>query len=158
MATNTLLQYLESGEGVATSNRRQVETFIAAGAIVKEDAVSLDMSQAVDGDIALKVVKSNSGAAAAKAFVGVALNAGEAGSLINVVVQGVVNCNVHTSTVAGSILQISTSVGRLEPRTVAVDEGASATFNLYPICGIATENEPGPLVNQATIIVYKQGI
>ena len=149
MATNTLLQYLESGEGVATSNRRQVETFIAAGAIVKEDAVSLDMSQAVDGDIALKVVKSNSGAAAAKAFVGVALN---------VVVQGVVNCNVHTSTVAGSILQISTSVGRLEPRTVAVDEGASATFNLYPICGIATENEPGPLVNQATIIVYKQGI
>ena len=56
MATSTLLQYLEGtdGEGNAfktlnISNRRQIETFIAAGNISQYDAVSFDFSQSTDG-------------------------------------------------------------------------------------------------------------
>ena len=42
---------------------------------------------------------------------------------------------------------------RDRPRTVAVNEGGAATFNLYPIVAIATEADTS---NVATVIVYKQ--
>ena len=51
MATSTLVQFLgdgvttPSGIGADSSNRRQVETFIAGGAIASGDWVSLDVSK-----------------------------------------------------------------------------------------------------------------
>ena len=45
MATSTLLQRLDSGDGAATSNRSQVETFISGGAIAAGDWVVFDTSQ-----------------------------------------------------------------------------------------------------------------
>ena len=45
MATSTLVQFIAAGEGADTSNRRQVETFIAGGTIVAGDVVALDTTQ-----------------------------------------------------------------------------------------------------------------
>ena len=45
MATNTIIQYLETGVGIEAMNRRQVETFIASEDIVAGDALSLDLAQ-----------------------------------------------------------------------------------------------------------------
>ena len=45
MATSTLIQFLEAGEAGDTSNRRQVETFIAGGAIAAGDWVQLDTGE-----------------------------------------------------------------------------------------------------------------
>ena len=61
--------------------------------------------------------------------------------------------NVDGATAAGSILQIGSTAGRLAVRTVAVDEGGAATFDLYPIAGISTEADAA---NVATIVVFKQ--
>lgn len=161
MATNTLIQYLEATDSsgtaysTATSNRRQVETFIAAEGIVARDAVSLDLSQAADGTKALKIVKAIVGTTTARCFVGVALNSASAGGTVDVVVQGICEANVDGATAAGSILQIGATGGRLGVRTVAVDEGGAATFSLYPVAGISAEADTG---NVATICVFKQGI
>ena len=75
MATSTLLQKLDGGSdfGPTTSARRQVEVFIAAETVADKDAVSLDLSQAQDGDKALKIVKADTGTATDKAFVGIVL-------------------------------------------------------------------------------------
>jgi len=164
MATNTLLQYLEgTGEdafgnsvslGSKLSNRRQIETFIADEAIVSGDAVSFDMSETADGDKVLKVVKADSGTATDTCCIGIAITAaGAAGDKIDVCLAGPCEANVAATTVAGSLLQISATAGRLDPRTVAVNEGGAATFNLFPIVAIATEADTG---NVATVIVYKQ--
>ena len=161
MATNTLIQYLEAVDSsgtaysTATSNRRQVETFIAAEGIVAKDAVSLDLSQAADGTKALKIVKAIIGTTTARCFIGVALNSASTGKNVDVVVQGICEANVDGATAAGSILQIGATGGRLGVRTVAVDEGGAATFNLYPVAGISAEADTG---NIATICVFKQGI
>ena len=74
MATNTLLQSLNDSTNQATagsSNRRQVETFIASAAIDQGDAVSLDASKTDDSDKALYVLKVDTDAATSKCFVAV---------------------------------------------------------------------------------------
>ena len=56
MATNTLLQYLQSTDGDGNaftslfSNRRQVERFIASGAIAAGDMVCLDITKTSLGE------------------------------------------------------------------------------------------------------------
>ena len=79
MATSTLLQCLNEGSdfGVTASNRRQVEVYIAAETVAEKDAVSLDLSQSVDGDKALKIVKADTGTQEDRAFVGVVLKSAE---------------------------------------------------------------------------------
>ena len=164
MATNTTLQYLEgTGEdafgnsvslGSKLSNRRQIETFIADEAIASGDAVSFDLSETADGAKVLKVVKADSGTATDRCCIGIAITAAStAGDKVDVCLAGPCEANVDGATVAGNLLQISATAGRLEPRTVAVNEGGAATFNLYPIVAIATEADTS---NVATVIVYKQ--
>ena len=160
MATNTILQCLNEGSdfGVTASNRRQVEVYIAAETVAEGDAVSLDLSQSVDGDKALKIVKADTGTATDKAFVGVVLKSAEtdgtldAGARIFVVVAGPVEANVDGSTAAGDYLEISSTAGRLTP-VPSVDEGGSATFDLLPVAAIAAEADTA---NVATVFVYKQ--
>ena len=61
MATNTIIQYLETSAypadqrdgsseavGIEASNRRQIETFISGAAIAANDLVALDFSQTAD--------------------------------------------------------------------------------------------------------------
>lgn len=161
MATNTLLQCLNEGSdfGVTASNRRQVEVYIAAETVAEKDAVSLDLAQSADGDKALKIRKTDTGTATDKAFVGVVLKSAEpdgsldAGARIFVVVAGPVEANVDAATVAGSLLQIGSTAGRLAVRETSVDEGGSDTFDLFPIAAIAAEADTS---NVATVFVYKQ--
>ena len=166
MATNTLIQYLETerfgslpgdpAEAVPVSamNRRQVETFVASEAIAAGDVVSLDLSKTADGDKGIFVSKADTGTATDRAAVGVALAAAAAeGDKVEVCVRGVCEANVDGATAAGDLLQISSTAGRLEPRTVAVDEGGAAQFDLYPIVAIASEADTA---NVATVFVYKQ--
>ena len=153
MATSTLVQFLAEGEGTDTSARRQVQTFIAAEAIAANDAVSLDLNQTIDGDESLKVVKADTGTATDRCFVGIALAGVASGERVDVCIAGICEANVNGSTAAGSILQIGSTAGQLDVRTVAVDEGGSATFNLYPIAAIASEADTS---NVATVFVFKQ--
>ena len=153
MATSTLVQFLAEGSGTDTSARRQVQTFIAAEAIAANDAVSLDLAQAIDGDKSLKVMKADTGTATDKCFVGIALEGAAAGARIDVCIAGICEANVAGTTAAGSVLQIGSTAGQLDVRTTAVNEGGAATFNLFPVCGIAAHADVG---NVATIFVFKQ--
>jgi len=74
MATSTLVQFLAAGQSVETSNKRQVETFKADGAIAAGAPVMFDLAESDDGDKMLKVVES----AADAACIGVALAAASA--------------------------------------------------------------------------------
>lgn len=124
MATSTLIQYLETerygslpgsgaeATGTETLNRRQTETFIAASAVVAGDVVSLDASQAADGDKAIKVRKGDTGSTDAVCAVGVALASAGAGEKVEVCVRGV--CEANTAAHAkGDVLTLTATAGRL---------------------------------------------
>ena len=156
MATNTLLQYLEStGEdafgasaslGANVSNRRQVETFIASAAIVAGDAVTFDLSQTDDNLRSLRVLKSATGVVTTKCFVGVALNsAAAAGDRVDVCLAGPCVANIHSGGGVGVPLAIGTEPGKLEDYTAAAS-----------VLSIAAHCVTVPDGGQATVIVHKQ--
>jgi len=132
MATSTLVQFLESGEPASTSNRRQIETFLAGGTIAAGDAVALDTSK-TGADRALFVVEApaNSGAL----VVGIALNGASANEPIAVVVTGfIAGANVESGVLAGQALFVGATAGRL----AAISGAATATAAVFlsgPITG-----------------------
>jgi len=105
MATSTLVQFLSSGEAGDTSNRRQVETFLAGGAIAAGDWVALDNSK-TGADRCLYVVEAAGVATKGNAAaMGVALAAAAADERVDVVVAGyVASASVAAATVAGDAL------------------------------------------------------
>ena len=166
MATSTLLQKLDGGSdfGPTTSARRQVEVFIAAETVADKDAVSLDLSQAQDGDKALKIVKADTGTATDKAFVGIVLKSAEpdgaltAGSRIFVVIAGPVEANVDGATVAGDFLTIGAVAGQLAVAATFLTDsdgygGGQVSATPLPVAAIAAEADTA---NVATVMVYKQ--
>ena len=150
MATTDIIQYTEAGAGADVMSRRSVQTFIASAGIAARDAVAYDFSQAVDGDKALYVLKSDTGTATSKCFAGIALDTAAAGEKVRVVVRGIAEANVDGATAAGSIMQVGSTAGRLDIRTVAVNEGGAASFNLYDVAAHATEADTA---NVATVFV-----
>jgi hypothetical protein len=84
MATSTLIQFLASGELGDTSNRRQVETFIANGAIAAGDWVQLDTA-ATGADRCLYVIEATAAFATGNPLVvGVALAGAATGEGVRV--------------------------------------------------------------------------
>ena len=149
MATNTLLQSLNDSDNQATtgsSNRRQVETFIASSAIAANDLVALDISIPNDSDKALYIVKANRSAAATVVAIGFALEAGAAiGDLVRVTIAGVhESANVHSGVVLGSRLMSSGVAGQAEVYTGSEN---------VPVIAYACE---AAVANVATVIVIKQ--
>ena len=153
MATSTLVQFLgdgitsPTGAGADTSNRRQVETFIASGAIAKGDWVELDNSK-TGADRALYAkecttvgTKGNAGA------IGVALAAAAANEQVRVVVAGyVAEAQVAAATVAGSALVGPITVaGRADIEVPGTTTGA--------VCGIALAADTA---NLAPVLVIKR--
>lgn len=130
MATSTLIQYLESGVGAETSNRTQVETFIAAAAIAEGDVVSLDNAQAVTGDKALFVKKADAGSTDLVCPVGVALAAAAAGAKVDVVVRGLAsaNCLAHTK---GDVLTVTATAGSMD--TIAAATSPQVAVSLQTL-------------------------
>jgi hypothetical protein len=147
MATSTLVQFLAEGEGGDTSNRRQVETFLAGGAIAKGDWVALDTSK-TGADRALFVIEAAGVATKGNpAAMGVALAAAAANERIDVVVAGyVAEANVAAATVAGSALigPIGTA-GQAEIEVPGTTTGA--------VCGIALDADT---TNVAPVMVVKR--
>lgn len=167
MATNNMLQYLEStGEdefgssvslGVTPSYRRQVETFIAAEAIVAKDAVAFDFNQTADGDKVLHVKKAGTAEATTHCFVGIALEGAASGERLDVCIAGICEANVDGTTAQGDSLIISSTDGRLvRPADYLSDSdgtGSDVANKIRPVCAIACEADD---TNVATVVVLKQ--
>jgi hypothetical protein len=114
MATANTLQYLNTaadGSTSGTSNRRQVETFLAGGTIAVGDAVAIDLSK-TDSDKVLYVIEATAGAKAL--IIGIAISAAAANEPVQVVVSGYVDsADVATGVTAGAQLSGSATAGRL---------------------------------------------
>lgn len=153
MATSTLIQYLETSQvdgfgaavavGSATMNRRQTEIFLAGEAVLIGDCVSLDLSQAADGDKAVHIVKADSGTATDRCPVGVVLRSAEndgslaAGSRIEVVVRGVCEANVAAHA-AGDVLGMTAVPGQLDTVAAATDAQVAIGIDGAGAPGLAT--------------------
>ena len=144
MATQNIIQYLETGVGIEAMNRRQVETFIASEAIAAGDALSLDLAQANDGDKAIHVMKADTGTNAKRCGIGVAIGDAAAGETVDVCIAGMCSAKVKAGTGVGDRLSIYSTVGILEPY--------QATFE-DPILAVAGSAESG---GKATVFVIKQ--
>ena len=147
MATSELIQYLSAGAGVNTGHRRSEETFLASAAITSGDAVSFDLSKTADGDKTLYVIKSATGTATAKCFVGIALESqATVGGKIRVCTAGVCDATVDGATLAaaGEALVIGATGGRLD---------VYAAASILPIAAISCETDTA---NVATVFVLRQ--
>ena len=98
MATSTLIQFLAEGEGIDNSNRRQLETFLADGAIAEGAPVFFDIAESDDGDKVLKVIESAADAAA----IGVAIEKAAAGDQVRVCLAGICEALVKGTNNAGN--------------------------------------------------------
>jgi hypothetical protein len=161
MATNTTLQYLETtgedafgasvGLGATVSNRRQVETFIASGAITAGQIVGFDTSKTgaarVQSVTPVAVIANGNGLAC-----GVALADASVGDRVDVVVAGYVDkVNCHGAVVLGNLLTAGTggTVGAADGR---VDTDIAPAFGIaLGASGLSADG----YVNPAPAYIYK---
>ena len=153
MSSNRLIQFLDTtlGDGSAitspVSNRREVETFIAGGAITAGDWVAFDSTKT--GQARAATVIECPGVATKgnpRAF-GVSLETVAADELVKVVTAGYVEgASVAGATIAGTPLvgPIGTA-GRAEVEAPGTTTGS--------VCGIALEADTA---NFADVMVIKQ--
>jgi hypothetical protein len=151
MATSTTLQYLDHQNsdsetyGITASNRRQVETYIAGAAIAANDLVAFDFSKTTDAEIALTVVKADSGSANSIAVVGFALAGAAAGEKIDITVAGIhESANVAGAVAKGDRLSISAVAGQAD---------TYVNSDTVPVIGYAVEDDTA---NVASVMVIKQ--
>ena len=165
MATSTLIQKLDSTalkssttvpgsyETVSTpnvSNRRQVETFIASGAIAEAELLSFDLSKADDLKT-LYVVPADLSDGTKLGVVGVALNSAVDGGKVECLLCGVTYVNADAGIAAGDALSVSatgsgTSAGFVVKRAAA---------DLYTCVGVALENTAATKAGQVKALIYK---
>jgi len=160
MATSTLVQYLETTQnlagggttpvGASTSNRSQVETFIAGGTVALGDWVSLSTVPA-GASKAVTIIRAGAAANGNPLVIGVVLSSAEtsgaltAGSLVNVVIAGYcASANTNGAPVAGQPLVV---------QTVAGDADAAGAGITAPPCGAVLADLGG---GKAEVLVYKQ--
>lgn len=102
MATNTLIQYLETSAypadqrdgaseavGFSVMNRRQIETFVAGGTIAANELVALDLTETGLGVKAATVVPADSTSGNTVIAIGFALNGASEGENVDVTIAGV---------------------------------------------------------------------
>ncbi len=145
MATSTLIQFLDAGESGATSNRRQIETFFANGAIALGDWVQFDTTK-TGADRMLYVVEAGGNATGNGLVCGVATSAAAAGDQIRVVVAGYAEGASVANAVGGAAVPL------VVDNTAAGQAVAIAAADLAPPCGISLEAAAG---NLADVWVYK---
>ncbi len=165
MATSNLIQKLDSTalkssttipgsyETVSTpnvSNRRQVETFIASGAITEAELLSFDLSKADDLKT-LFVVPADLSGATTLGVVGVALNSAVDGGKVECLLCGVTYVNADAGIAAGDALSVSatgsgTSAGFVAKRAAA---------DLYTCVGVALEATAATKAGQVKALIYK---
>ena len=165
MATSTLIQRLESSalttsttipggyQTVSTpnvSNRRQVETFIASGAIAEAELLSFDLTKADDLKT-LFVVPADLSDGNRLGVVGVALNTAVDGGKVECLLCGVTYVNADAGIAAGDALSVSatgsgTSAGFVAKRAAA---------DLYTCVGVALEATAATKAGQVKALIYK---
>ena len=148
MATSSLIQFLSAGEAGDTSNRRQIETFFANGAIAAGDWVQFDPNK-TGADRTLYVIEATATFATGNPLVvGVALEAAAADEQVRVVVAGYAeNANVAAAVNAAGIALVVDNT--LAGRAVAI-----AAADLAPACGVSLE--AASVGNTADVWVFKQ--
>jgi hypothetical protein len=156
MATSTLVQFLGGGEGADTSNRRQTETFYAAGAITAGDFVALDVSQ-TGPDKALFIVQAPA-AAGNGTTIGVATETATGTAAtpakVRVVIAGyVASANVATGTAAGAALTTTATAGRVGAATYVGDGSGAAAVALPNVVAVALTLAAA---NTAEVMVIKR--
>ena len=160
MATSNLIQKLDILDGAGAtlppgvSNRRQVETFNAAGTIAAGDIVMWNVTAgatAGDSGALASVVKSALRALGQPLACGVALESAAAGDTVNVVISGfaTVNCAANTGTIVlGDPLVASVvTAGEAEVNVAA---------NTARPFGVALEAADATVANFVNICVYPQ--
>ena len=144
MATSTLIQFLGPGEGAATSNRSQVETFLAGGTIAAGDWVAFDTTK-TGADKLLTVIEAGTSANGNATVVGVALAAATVGQNVDVVVSGyAAAANTNGAPGAGSPLVVQTVAGAADAAGAAISA---------PPCGVALA---ASVANKAEVWVFKR--
>ena len=167
MATSNLIQKLDgtalisnvtgspgSYTSVSTpnvSNRRQVETFIASGAITEAELLSFDLSKSLDSDKVLFVVPADLSSDKTLGVVGVALNSAVDGGKVECLLCGITYVNADAGIAAGDALSVSatgsgTSAGFVVKRAAA---------DLYTCVGVALENTAATKAGQVKALIYK---
>jgi len=132
MSTNTLINYLETGVGYATSNRNQTETFLAGEDLAAGALVALDLSQ-TDAD-QLLFVKECDGTDVCP--IGVCHDGASEGEKAVVTIKGIVEMKVDgsaTNIAAGNALFPSATAG------VAVAKTDATGANITPYAAVALE-------------------
>lgn len=168
MATSTLINYLESnlvtglgasvGVSKETSDRSQVETFIAKETLLVGDWVAFDYAATNAGDVTLGVYKADGNSSPVRTPFGVVLGSAEtsglltAGKKVKVCIAGVCNAlvgdNAGAGNAIGTLLQITNTAGQAD-----VASAASA----QPVCGILAETiGAGAGATQKRVVVIKQ--
>jgi len=150
MATNDMLQYLEpaaSGGLASASNRQQVETFLAGGAIAAGDWVMFDTSKTGPDRVLYVIEAPVVGTHGNGACVGVALGAAAADENVRVVVAGY----AATASVGGATVINNLLVGPIGTPGMAEPFIAGSTES--PPVGFALEADTA---NVAAVWVFKK--
>jgi len=126
MATSNLVQFLESvdnGGSLNTSNRRQIETFIAKEAIAAGASVAFDYAATEDGDVTLGVYTADGNSSPVRTPFGVALAVTSSGDQVQVCISGTVDALVSDNGGAGmaigTLLTITNTAGVLDLASAA---------------------------------------
>ena len=137
MATSTLVQFLQSGEGAKTSNRSQEETFLAAGTIGAGDWVQFNTS-ATDANRVLSVIEATGATATGNPLVvGVALEPATTGQQVRVCIGGYCEgANVDNGVAAAGVALVVDNTGAGIANAIAAGDTA-------PACGVSLEAAAG---------------
>ena len=145
MATQNIIQYLETGVGIEAMNRRQVETFISGAAIAANDLVCLDLSKSSNGDKAITIIKADGSDVTKRCVVGFALEAATAaGQTVDVTIAGIHKSANVAAVNKGDSLSTSGTAGRAD---------AYVAGDTVPVIAFALENHSA---NVAPVFVLKQ--
>lgn len=152
MATDDTIQYLETTTadgtalGGAEMHRRQVETFLAGGAIAAGDIVAWDISKSGAAQAAYVIAAVAVGTVGNAAAMGVALESAAANQPVKVVISGyVTGAKCAAGVTAGQPL--------CGPLTAAGTAALSVAAVTAGVLGVALDNESGGVV---TMMVRKQ--
>jgi len=164
MATQTVIQYLEEERysslpggasepiGPETMNRRQIETFIANGAITAGDVVAHDATK-TGADRALYVIQAANVATGNGLACGVAItSAAGAGDKVDVVISGYVEGVNCTNSGAIGAANIPLSAGK----TAAGEVEASANTDTAGCFAVSAEAKGATTANRVAVFVKKQ--
>lgn len=142
-----MIQFLDTGTGAATADKREIRTFIAGAAITALDWVQLDTSK-TDSDRVLYAIQADTSISTGNPLVvGVALDAAAAaGDKVRVVVRGYVEgANVASAVAAAGVALVvdNTAAGRAvaiaaadttRPCGVTLEASASNKADVFVTC------------------------